>query len=97
VNDTRTADPKLYRLTMPLGLPEPETAAGVIEAGTIDGMRAAIRRGSYDSALIRASLMAAEHRGLSGEDTYVMLAYHALIALEKASSQVSKLMMMSTK
>lgn len=66
-----------------LGLEEPQSAAEVTEATTLDGMRRAIYKGSYESSLIRALLDRARYAGLSGEDTYVTLAYHALIALEK--------------
>lgn len=46
-------------------------------------MRQSILRGQRDSHLIRSCLYAAQREGLSGEDTYVLLAYHALLMLEE--------------
>lgn len=73
-----------------MGLGEPETAAEVNARADINGMRQAILRGQRDSALIANCLRQAEYLGLSGEDTHVLLAYHALIALEKSYQTVSK-------
>ncbi len=47
-----------------------------------NAMRQAIEQGRYDSPLIQKAFMTAAALGLSGEDKYVMLAYHALLALE---------------
>ncbi len=52
-------------------------------ANTTDEMRRAIREASRHSALIKNSLESGRYNGLSGEDTYVLLAYHALIELER--------------
>jgi hypothetical protein len=65
-----------------VGLEAPRTAEETIRANTPDGMRAAIFKGSHESPLIRTCLQKAQYAGLSGEDTYVLLAYQALIALE---------------
>ena len=48
----------------------------------VSAMRKAIFFGQWDSSLIRACLDRAAHAGLSGEETYVLLAYQALISLE---------------
>lgn len=66
-----------------MGIPRPQSAEDVEAQATLEGMRVAIRRGGRDSALIRSVLITAEKRGLSGEDTYTMLAYHSLMALEE--------------
>lgn len=61
---------------------------------SINDMRAAIERGSQDSSLIRNALDMARYQGLSGEDKYVILAYHALLALEaywKQALNISRL------
>lgn len=52
-------------------------------ARTADEMRIAIREAAMDSSLIHNALMSREINGLSGEDTYVLLAYYALIELER--------------
>ncbi len=70
-----------------MGLAEPETAKETQDRVTIEGMRRAILVGQRDSALISQVLHMAEHQGLKGEDIYTMMAYHALIALEKAWQQ----------
>ena|SRR5690348_16830185 len=68
---------------IPLGIRKPETAKETEDQlGSIDGMRRAILRASRDSGIIRTCLDQAQYRGLSGEDTYVLLAYHALRMLE---------------
>jgi hypothetical protein len=79
-------------LDMVYGLPTPRTEEERLTP-TMDGMRQAIARGSRDSALIRNCLNAAEYRGLSGEDKYVLLAYHALVELEKFWQQTVELRM----
>lgn len=65
----------------------PEIRLGVVvderrPAETVDAMRRAIHEGSYESHLIRNALQVAAAQGMSGEDRYVYLAYHALVALE---------------
>lgn len=52
------------------------------EPMTIDEMRQEIFRASMDSGLIYNALRSAEHSGMSGEDKYVLIAYHALRSLE---------------
>lgn len=65
------------KMTMGLAKPERELSAQDAVA-----MRQAIEHGQRDSALIRNCLMASRYHGASAEDTYTMLAYHALRALE---------------
>lgn len=55
-------------------------------------MRAAIARTSRESYVIRAAFIEADGQGLSGEDRYVLLAYHALRALEDTSQSLTKMM-----
>lgn len=61
-----------------LGIP-PSTKAAL----TPNEMRLTILDASRDSALIRNSLETGRYNGLSGEDIYVQLAYHALRELER--------------
>lgn len=65
------------KMTMGLAKPEHELSAQDAVA-----MRQAIERGQRDSALIRNCLIASRYHGSSAEDTYTLLAYHALRALE---------------
>jgi hypothetical protein len=46
-------------------------------------MRKAIQDAARDSYLIRNALDSGRYMGLNGEDTYTLLAYHALIELER--------------
>lgn len=69
-----------------LGLVEPEQPeqpGDINEQATINGMREAIFKGSFESALIRQCLQSADIAGLNGEDRYTLLAYRALITLER--------------
>ena len=71
-----------------MGIRKPETAQETNDQlGSIDGMRRAIHRASFDSALIRQAMIYADNGGLSGEDRYVMLAYHALRQLQDVWEQ----------
>ena len=65
-----------------MGLTAPKSAAETERAATLEGMRAEIWKAYRDSPLISACLEASRYRGLSGEDTYTLLAYHALRSLE---------------
>jgi hypothetical protein len=58
---------------------------------SMDEMRRAIDHASRHSHLIRGALDAARYRGLSGEDTYVLLAYHALVTLEDTHKRLMKM------
>ena len=60
-----------------MGLPKQEVGYNDFNA-----MREVIQKGARDSGLIHNCLVAAQHRGLSGEDTYTLLAFHALQMLE---------------
>lgn len=57
------------------------------EARTCDDMRRAISIAARDSHLIRTCRDMAEVNGMSGEDAYVLLAYNALIELERQWTQ----------
>ena len=57
---------------------------------TCDDMRREIERGSRDSHIIRQCLESARYLGMSGEDTYVQLAYHALLELERVHKELCK-------
>lgn len=72
----------MNRWRIQVGLPKPETAQEVKDAASIEGMRRAIQFGRRDSRIIAAALEQAVHMGLNGEDTYVLLAYHALLSVE---------------
>jgi hypothetical protein len=69
-----------YRMRM--GIAKPKTAEQINVESEINGMRLAILKGSRDSPLIRSCLDIARYAGLSGEDTFALLAYHALVQLE---------------
>jgi hypothetical protein len=62
---------------MQVGVLKPEK-----EPASIDEMRKAIIEASRNSAIVRNAMYAADHRGLSGEDRYVQLAYYALRNLQ---------------
>lgn len=64
-----------WKITVGIRKPEKEPTS-------IDEMRVAIDRAGRDSSLICNALDVARYRGMSGEDTYVQLAYHALRMLE---------------
>jgi hypothetical protein len=51
------------------------------EAFKPEDMRAAIERARMESAIVRQALDSCRCRGMSAEDTYTVLAYHALQAL----------------
>lgn len=61
-----------------MGIAKPEN-----EPASVDEMRQAIDRAGRDSSVIRSAMDAARYRGMSGEDTYVMVAYYALRQLEQ--------------
>lgn len=65
-----------------IGIEAPEKQPEV--ALTCDQMRIAIDKAARDSYLIRQCLDVARYTGKNGEDTYVLLAYQALVALEVA-------------
>ena len=54
------------------------------DAETPDEMRAAIFMAARHDPLIRQVMDAADHKGMSGEDRYTVLAYHALKAMMDA-------------
>jgi hypothetical protein len=59
-------------------------------------MRQEILRQSRDSSVIKNSLEMARHYGLSGEDMYVSMAFHALLMLERYAQIAIKRSMMET-
>jgi hypothetical protein len=73
----------------PMGLPKPET-----DPQDAAAMRRAIEGAQRDSSLIRNCLMHARYSGMSAEDTYTLLAYHALRSLEDIYQ--TQLQMLST-
>ena len=62
---------------------KPETAEETKAVETIEGMRQRIREYARDDNLVYHVLRTAEMRGLSGDDTMTMLAYHALLERER--------------
>ena len=68
---------------MKMGLERPATLDEQLKIqADVSAMRKAITFGQRDSALINRCLRVAEHNGLSGEETMVLLAYHALLQVE---------------
>jgi hypothetical protein len=59
-------------------------------------MRRRIEKARRDSALIAQTLRNAEYEGWSGEDKYVVLAYRALVALERLHKQMLSYMQQAT-
>ena len=74
-----------------VGLPKPEQDCET----DLNAMRKAIEHGRRDSALIAQCLRQAEHVGLSGEDKYVLLAFHALRMLEDTHQRLSRYVALS--
>jgi hypothetical protein len=67
-----------WKMEITLGIPDPDE-----EPKSVNEMRVAILEASHDSSLIARSMHPARYLGLSGEDTYVSLAYYALRELER--------------
>ena len=61
----------------------PQTADEMRAAETIQGKRRRIHDYAHESALVHAVMNTAYAHGLSGEDTMTLLAYTALLRLEK--------------
>jgi hypothetical protein len=78
----------VFRLKLGLSLPEGELPG--ITPPSFDEMRKRIREGARDSSLIQRCVYTAESLGLSGEDRYVLLAYYALIELERQHELVTR-------
>lgn len=68
----------MKQLQITYGIPQPRD-----EARTTNEMRRAIFDVSNRSAVVRRALIAAQSLGMNGEDTYVLLAYNALLSLEE--------------
>ena len=74
-----------WNTRMRLGIPAPETPDEIgAQPNAVDVMRRRIEEASHESAMIANVLRMARFQGMSGEDTYVLLAYHALRLLEDA-------------
>lgn len=65
-----------------MGLRVPEKEAEIPPFRTCEEMRRIIYEQARDSALIMNGMRQADYNGLSGEDRYTVIAFHALIALE---------------
>jgi len=76
---------------MHYGIKPPETAEEIKRHATLDGMRKAIELAQRDSQVIRQCLQLARYEGFNGEDTYTLLAYHALRQLEDHWQRMSQL------
>jgi hypothetical protein len=60
-----------------------------------NAMRRAIDEAKHESALVGQAMISADYNGMSGEDRYTMLAYHALVALETYWKQALKSSMLN--
>lgn len=58
------------------------------EPTTPDEMRAALNKLRYDDPLVHAAFTAADYAGMSGEDRYTVLAYHAVTQKQKLLEQL---------
>lgn len=70
-----------------VGLQEPKTG-GYFQPLDFNRMRKEITEGQRHSALIRSCMQLADIEGLSGEDRYTYLAWHALIGFERQWQQL---------
>lgn len=70
-----------------VGLQEPKLG-GYFQPLDFNRMRKEIIEGQRDSALIRSCMTLADIEGLSGEDRYTYLAWHALIGFERQWQQL---------
>lgn len=69
---------------------KPETEQEKKDAETINGKRQRIRTHQYHDMLTANIMDRARYEGLSGEDTYVMLAYAALLDRERLQAVISE-------
>jgi hypothetical protein len=69
---------------------KPETAEEINDCMTPDGLRRRLREYAYRGGepMVRAIFEMAAHRGLSGEDTMVWLAFEALKGMEQRSDML---------
>jgi hypothetical protein len=77
---TKKTDPSL-RTTPNLELVRPESTAESQNVGNVADMRRAIELGAATSPLIRQCVRVATRRGLTREETYLLLASEALVRL----------------
>jgi hypothetical protein len=83
-----------HQITIGLRRPKDEQPiANCSQCNRIDlnELRKAIDRGQRDSVLIYRCLLQAQYAGLSGEDTYALLAYEALCQLEEYAQRTRSL------
>lgn len=66
----------------------PTTAEDVKDAETPEGMRRRIMQYSREDPMVRQVLDMARYHGMSGEDTYTVLAFNALRDRERFMDQV---------
>jgi hypothetical protein len=62
---------------------EARTAEEIEQIRTPNGIRQRIYEATFHDPLVRNVFTLAYREGLSGEDLYVLLAYHALVAKQK--------------
>ena len=74
---------KLRQMDLP-----PKTAEEIKDAETPEGMRRRLQQYAREDPLVRRVLEMARYQGLSGEDTYTILAFHALIDRERFMDQI---------
>lgn len=67
---------------------KPRTPEETEDAETPDGMRRRILEYSREDPMVRRVLDMARHYGMSGEDTYTILAFRALCDRERFMDQV---------
>lgn len=77
-----------------VGLKEPKLG-GYFQPLDFADMRKQIYEGQRDSALIRSCMQLADIEGLSAEDRYTYLAWHALIGFERQWQQLRQLWALS--
>lgn len=74
---------------------KPESADDKQLAETLNGMRVLMIRYAREHSIPNHVFNVARFQGLSGEDTYTMLAYHALLQLEHYEQIVLRSLEMS--
>lgn len=75
----------------------PKTAEETRDAETPEGMRRRIQQYSREDPMVRQVLDMARYHGMSGEDTYTILAFYALRDRERFMDQVMEWHMLNVK
>ena len=75
----------------------PKTAEETKDADTPEGMRRRIQQYAREDPLVRQVLDMARYQGLSGEDTYTILAFAALRDRERFMDQILEWHMVTVK